>query len=78
MTRVTNVPKKNSRHEITCAPMDGGGFEFRGECGSTICRLSSATQEGVARQLADVMTSIRDIGFEQGLEHVRAALGVKS
>jgi hypothetical protein len=77
MTRIINVPKKGSKHEITCQPMHGG-FEFYGENGSTLCHIVSATPEGMARQLADLLTRIRDIGFEHGREYVRDALGVQS
>lgn len=44
--------------------------------GTTICRLNSATQEGLARQIAQLVRDMRQVGFEEGRSYVREALGI--
>ena len=42
-----------------------------------ICEIDAATPQGIADQIANSIREARDIGFEQGRQYVREALGIK-
>lgn len=42
-----------------------------------ICEIEAATLQGIADSIAKAVREARDIGFEQGREYVRRALGIK-
>jgi predicted ABC-type ATPase len=69
----TNIPTKASGIAIQCrrSAIDPDYYEFLTSEGWMIETTYSA--EGLAR----LVTDARDAGFEQGIESIRRALGVK-
>lgn len=74
---VVNVPAKGSGIEIQCTPTEHGTFRVHTSDGWEICMIGGAAPQGTANDIASAMRLIRDRGFEQGLQHVRRALGIK-
>lgn len=75
--RVINVPKKNSDIKIKCKSTENGFQVYTSE-GWEICRLSNSTPQELAKDIESILTKIRDIGFDQGREYIRNALGINN
>ena len=75
--KVTNVPTKGSKTGIECKPTEHGDYRVQTTEGWEICTICGTTPESIASGIASALSKVRDVGFEQGREHVRNALGIR-
>jgi hypothetical protein len=77
MTRLINLPTKGSEEDgIVCVYTEERGYRVQDSKGSTIVEIDAMTSSGKADQIASAIRQARDAGFQQGLAHVRHALGI--
>ena len=69
-----NLPTKNSKVGIECILIEGG-YRIQTSEGYVIEDISAATAKGIANQIAAAIRNARDIGFEQGRQFIKDAIG---
>ena len=75
--QVVNVPPKGGNVGIECKPTEHGDYRVQTSDGWEICTICGTSPESIASGIASAIRMVCDVGFEQGREHVRAALGIK-
>jgi len=76
MYEMINLPTKENGPDIKCVQNEQGDFEVYNGDGWRICTLQNTTVNGLCTDIADAIRLARDIGFEQGRQYIRSALGV--
>lgn len=81
-TDLVNIPPVDSEFSIGC-DYNPDSNKYRvyqsysdGRCRYSISELYATTPESLASDIASIVRKARMIGFQQGRQHVREALGI--
>lgn len=75
---MNNLPNVHSDIDIVAKVSANGSILVQTHEGWRICEIQTGTTEAMLFDIATAIREARDIGFEQGREYIRRALGVKN